>query len=43
MFKENALQVSKSKSCLNFSYAEWHLLIVASSQPPPGQVCHQDR
>ena len=38
MFKEIALQVSTGNSSLNFPYAEWHPLTVASSQPPPGQI-----
>ena len=36
VFWEIALQVSKSNSSLNFPHAGLHLLIVASSQPPPG-------
>ena len=38
VFKEIALQVRKGKSSLNFSHAERHLVIVASSQPPPRQI-----
>ena len=38
VFKEIAVQVSKGKSFLNFPHLELHLLIVASSYPPPGQI-----
>ena len=38
VFNEIALQVSTGKSSLNFPHAERNLLIVASSQPPPGQI-----
>ena len=38
LFKEIALQVSEGNSSLNFPHAEWHLVIVASSKPPPGQI-----
>ena len=38
LFKEIALHVSKGKSPLNFPHAGWHLLIVASSQYPPGEI-----
>ena len=38
LFKEIALHVSKGKSHLNFPHAGWHLLIVASSQYPPGEI-----
>ena len=38
MFEEIALQVSRGNSSLNFPYSEQHLLILARSHPPTGQI-----